>query len=41
MDDSGEEAGARRAMWAILDVQVGGAATASCGSSAHTRDRDT
>ena len=40
MDDSGEEAGARRAMRAILDVRVGGAATTSRGSSAHARDRD-
>ena len=41
MDDSGEEAGARRAMWAILDVRVGGTVMASRGSSAHARDRDT
>ena len=41
MDDSSEEAGARRAMRAILDVRVGGTATASRGSSAHAWDRDT
>ena len=40
MDDSSEEAGARRVMQAILDVRVGGAATASRGSSAHAWDRD-
>ena len=41
MDDSGEEAGARRAMRVILDVRVGGAAMASRGSSVHAQDRDT
>jgi hypothetical protein len=38
---SGEEAGARRAMRVNLAWRVGGTATASRASSAHTRDRDT
>ena len=40
MVDSGEEAGARQAMRVILDMQVGGIVTASCGSSVHTQDQD-